>query len=265
MSLALRRVASAAALTALLAACGLTSARTATSIGGSSGNTALASAAVTTMPAPAYAYYYLWWSSQHWHDKLGSAYPYEQRPLPLPAALPAAECPPSSLFAGNHLTDVPEALFSQDDPPVIERDVRAAAGAGLSGFLANWRGTGLAGQVTTDSRLNRRLASLVSAVHKVQAEGIAFHLRISLQASSTLLSGSAIANDVYYLVRTYGNDAAFDRIGNRLVVVWTGSRKYGVDVISGISARFRNAVFLVGDESWKTWSSARAAALDGDT
>jgi hypothetical protein len=265
MPRAVRRLATAAALAAVLAACGLTPARPATSVGGSSGSTSAPSTAPTTTSAPAYAYYYLWWSSQHWHDKLGPAYPYGQRPLPLPATRPATECPPSSLFAGNQLTDVPEALFSQDDPAVAERDVRSAAGAGLSGFLANWRGTGLVGQVTTDSSLSRRLASLVSAVHKVQAEGVNFHLQINLQASSTLLTPSAIANDLDYLVRTYSNDAAFDRIGNRLVVVWTGSRKYGDDVLSGISARFRSAMFLVGDESWKTWTSARAASLDGDT
>ena len=28
-----------------------------------------------------YAYYYLWWSAQHWQDKLGSNYPYTASPL----------------------------------------------------------------------------------------------------------------------------------------------------------------------------------------
>ena len=32
-----------------------------------------------------FAYYYLWWSTNHWHDKLGSSYPYTASPLPLPA------------------------------------------------------------------------------------------------------------------------------------------------------------------------------------
>jgi len=41
---------------------------------------------------PVYAYYYLWWSTQHWKDKLGSAYPYSTSPLPLPATTDADGC-----------------------------------------------------------------------------------------------------------------------------------------------------------------------------
>ena len=169
------------------------------------------------------------------------------------------------MFVGNHLTDSPAALFSQDDASTIERDVRAAAGAGLSGFLANWHGTGLPGQTTADIGYSRRLASLVAVVHRVQSEGTPFHVRISLQASAKLLTTSAIANDLDYLARTYATDSAFDRIRGRPVVVWTGSRKYPVDVLRTISARFRGAFFFVGDETWATWSGDRAAALDGAT
>ena len=31
---------------------------------------------------PVYAYYYLWWSTKHWQDKLGPNYPYSASPLP---------------------------------------------------------------------------------------------------------------------------------------------------------------------------------------
>jgi hypothetical protein len=36
-----------------------------------------------------YAYYYLWWDTQHWQTMLGANYPYGQSPLPLPAVLDA--------------------------------------------------------------------------------------------------------------------------------------------------------------------------------
>jgi len=39
-----------------------------------------------------YAYYYLWWSAQHWKDKLGPNYPYTASPLPLPATTDADGC-----------------------------------------------------------------------------------------------------------------------------------------------------------------------------
>ncbi len=52
--------------------------------------------ATSTLPAttgkPVYAYYYLWWSTQHWKDKLGSNYPYTASPLPLPATTDADGC-----------------------------------------------------------------------------------------------------------------------------------------------------------------------------
>jgi hypothetical protein len=55
---------------------------------------------------PRRAYYYLWWSREHWHDKLGHNFPYGRSPLPLPATLNAAGCHAHSRYAGNSLTDV---------------------------------------------------------------------------------------------------------------------------------------------------------------
>ena len=65
---------------------------------------------------PVYAYYYMWWSTQHWKDKLGSNYPYSTSPLPLPARTDADGCNAVSNYSGNQLLDVPTALVSQDDP-----------------------------------------------------------------------------------------------------------------------------------------------------
>lgn len=224
-----------------------------------------AGATASTATAPAYAYYYLWWSSRHWRDKLGPSYPYSASPLPLPATLGSSGCPPTSQYPGNQLTDVPAALVSQDDPAVIERDVRLAADAGLAGFLVNWNGTGLPGQTTQDSSYSRRLASMVAAVHHVQAEGTPFHLWMSLKASATIMTTEAIRNDLDYLARTYAADAAFDRShGGRILLVWNGSRKYPVDTIRVVSARFRGVFFLVGDETAKSWPDGRATSLDGD-
>jgi hypothetical protein len=222
-------------------------------------------ASTTGTAAPAYAYYYLWWSTKHWYDKLGGAFPYAATPLPLPAALAPSGCPPASLYSGNKLTDVPAALFTQDDAAVVERDVRLAASSGLAGFLVNWNGSGLPGQTTRDSTNSRRLALVVDAVHRVQAEGIPFHLWVSLKASAKIMTTAAIANDLAYLARTYGSDPAFDRShGGRILLLWNGSRKYSVDTIRSVSAWFRGGFFFVGDETAKTWPDGRAASLDGD-
>lgn len=224
------------------------------------------STASTTVPvAPAYAYYYLWWSTKHWHDKLGSAFPYGAKPLPLPATLAPSGCPPRSRYPGNQLTDVPAALFTQDDAAVIERDVRLAASSGLSGFLVNWKGTGQPGQTTQDSTYSRRLATMATAVRRVQADGIQFHLWLSLKASATVMTTAAIKNDLDYLQRTFASDPAFDRShGGRIVLVWNGSRKYSLNTVRPVSARFRSQFFLMGDETAKSWPDGRAALLDGN-
>jgi hypothetical protein len=221
--------------------------------------------ASTTVRAPAYAYYYLWWSTQHWHNKLGSAFPYGAKPLPLPATLAPSGCPPRSLYPGNQLTDVPAALFTQDDAAVIERDVRLAASSGLSGFLVNWKGTGQPGQTTQHSTYSRRLAAMAAAVRRVQADGIPFHLWLSLKASATVMTPAAITNDLDYLQRTFARDPAFDRShGGRIVLVWNGSRKYSLTTVRNVSARFRSKFFLMGDETAKSWPDGRAASLDGN-
>src|SRR6187455_2770477 len=87
---------------------------------------------------PVYAYYYLWWSTQHWKDKLGTNYPYTASPLPLPATTDADGCNAVSRYTGNQLLDVPAALVSQDDPGAIESDIRTAKGAGITCFWLNW-------------------------------------------------------------------------------------------------------------------------------
>jgi hypothetical protein len=213
------------------------------------------------------AYYYLWWSSKHWHDKLGSSYPYTQSPLPLPATLDSIGCNPVSLYVGNQLSDVPETLWSQDDPGVIENDVRTAAKAGLAGFIVNWAGTGTVDQTTTSVGYSRRLDAVFAAVHKVNAEGIPFKIWISYKvAASPLPSVGYIANDLAYLVRQYGNDPAYDHsYSSRPILLWTGSRKYSASAVKTISDLFRSAFFIVGDESLATWTDGRSASLDGDS
>ncbi|MDT4944727.1 MAG: hypothetical protein QOH14_1460 [Pseudonocardiales bacterium] len=217
----------------------------------------------TTAKPRIFAYYYLWWSLDHWKNSLGSQYPTTASPLPLPATLDASGCSPKSLYSGNVLTDVPSRLYSQDDPGFIEADVRQAAAAGLSGFMVNWAGSGTANQTVTSTPYSRRLQAMVDAVHKVNAEGIPFKLWLSYKASATVLSQSAIANDLTYFTQKYGNDPAFDRQqDSRPTVIWQGSRKYAVSTLAAISNAFRGRLRVLGDET--SWSAARAPYLDGD-
>ena len=239
-----------AALTVLAAVCVAPTAVTSTS------------AAAGTRPK-IMATYYLWWSLDHWKSMLGSNYPTNASPLPLPATLDASGCHPVSRYAGNHLTDVPAHLYSQDTPGQIESDVREAAGAGLAGFIVNWAGTGTAGQTASSSPYSRRLQILVNAVHKLNAAGTPFTLWLSYKASAAHLSQSAISNDLGYFVRTYGNDSAFDHShGGHPTVIWQGSRKYPTSTLAAIHSAYGSRLRILGDET--TWSASRAPYLAGD-
>jgi hypothetical protein len=210
-----------------------------------------------------FAYYYLWWSLNHWKSALGSQYPVAASTLPLPAQLDANGCHPKSLYRGNTLTDVPLKLYSQDSPGVIEGDVRQAAASGLSGFIVNWAGSGTGGQSLASTPYNGRLQLLVNAVHKVNAEGIAFKLWLSYKASATVLPLGHIDQDLNYILARYGHDSAFDRAqSSKLTIIWQGSRKYSASALQAISAKYRSSVRIIGDES--SWSTSRAPYLDGD-
>ncbi|MBF6557717.1 MAG: hypothetical protein IVW52_16465 [Acidimicrobiales bacterium] len=213
-----------------------------------------------------YAYYYLWWSTNHWQTLLGPNYPYGQSPLPVPASLDSSGCNPTSLYSGNVETDVPATLFTQDDPSQIAYDVQSAIAAGLSGFAVDWYGTGSATQAPGSDAENQRLDLLVQAVDQAQAQGHNFHLWLSYEASSTSLTQTAITGDLSYLTSQYGSDPAFDR-GNdgKPTFIWVGSYKYPTSVVAAISGQFRSAWYFVGGYQWNQWNPTVAQHFDADS
>jgi hypothetical protein len=212
-----------------------------------------------------YAFYYLWWDTAHWHARLGPSYPYTSAPAPLPATLSGDGCAVTTNYPGNQLTDVPSSLWTQDDPKQIQADVAMAALSGLAGFAVSWAGTGLPNQTTSSSAFNKRLATLVDAVHRINQAGTPFSLWIAYISSARIRTQTAIDNDLSYFQKTYGTDTAFDHSnGGRPTLVMMGSRKYPQSVLDTVSARWRPHYYLVADENWDTWNSAKAADFDAD-
>jgi len=220
----------------------------------------------TSSPQGMYAYYYLWWDTHHWQSSLGSNYPFGQSPLPLPASLDSSGCNPNTPYGGNVETDVPAALFTQDDPSQMAYDVQSAIDAGLSGFAVDWFGTGSASQTPTSNAEDQRLDLLVRAVDQAQAAGHNFHLWLSYQASSTSLTQTSITGDLSYLTSQYGSDPAFDRTnGGKPTFIWVGSYKYSTAVVAAISQQFRSALYFVGGYQWNQWNTTDAQYFDADS
>ncbi len=220
----------------------------------------------SSSPEGMYAYYYLWWDTQHWQTNLGPNYPYGQSPLPLPATLDASGCNPTSVYPGNIETDAPTTLFTQDDPSQITYDVQSAIAAGLSGFAVDWYGTGSATQTPSSNNEDQRLDLLVQAVDQAQAEGHDFHLWLSYEASSTSLTQAAIAGDLSYLTSQYASNPAFDRSnGGKPTFIWVGSYKYSLSVVAAISNQFRSSWYFVGGYQWDQWNTTVAPYFDADS
>lgn len=209
---------------------------------------------------PVYAYYYLWWSTKHWQDKLGPNYPYSASPAPLPARTDADGCNAVSNYAGNQLLDVPTRLVSQDEPGAIEADIRTAKGAGITGFWLNWNGDGTTTQTVTSVSYTRRLAEAFAASNRVGG----FRNWVSYKSAS-LQPASQIINDLNFLYNNFKNETAWERIDNKPVVTLTGSRKYSDADVLRISNAVRDRIFLVGDETRATLTPTRIAMFDALT
>jgi hypothetical protein len=210
---------------------------------------------------PVYAYYYLWWSTQHWHDKLGPNYPYTVSPPPLPATADADGCNAVSKYVGNHLLDVGvNQLFNQDEPGIIQWDIQTAKNAGITGFWLNWVGDGTTTQTRTTVTYTRRLAEAFAASVRVGG----FRNWVSYKVAS-MQSTDYIINDLNFLYNTFQNEPAWERINGKPVVTFTGSRKYSDADVLKVSNAVRGRMFLVGDETRTTLTSARLAMFDAIT
>jgi hypothetical protein len=209
---------------------------------------------------PVYAYYYLWWSANHWKNKLGSNYPYSASPLPLPAKTDTNGCNAVTNYAGNQLLDVPTKLISQDDPGAIEADIRAAKSAGITGFWLNWSGDGTSTQSRTSVTYTPRLAEAFAASNRVGG----FRNWVSYKAAS-MPSAAYIINDLNFLYNSFKNETAWERIDGKPVVTFTGSRKYSDADILKISNAVRDRMFLVGDETRAKLTPTRIAMFDAIT
>jgi hypothetical protein len=214
---------------------------------------------------PVFAIYYLWWDRAHWQARLGPSYPYGQSPNPLPATLDAGGCSAVSLYPGNKLVDVSQGLaYDLGQRAVIERDVRLAAAAGISGFSVNWGGNGAPSQTPTSTSYHQRLQWVFDAVHKLNAEGIPFKLQLNYKSAGHPPATSVI-NDLNYFIERYGADPALDhRYSRKPEMVFTGSWGYTDAEKNSISQAVRGRIFLIGDEK-KSWDANSAANFDGNS
>ena len=225
--------------------------------------TASAPPAGAVVPAPppgqaVYLHYYLWWTQQHWKDKLGPAYPYSASPPPMPGATDTTGCNPKASFDGSQLTDLPvEGLYDQNQSATYARHVDLAWRAGVRGFLVSWQGTGSATQQPDSSGYDSRLDLLVEAVDAYNAaHHTAFGLGLAFASYGDYNRPAAdVTGDLTYFLRRYGRDPAFGNpYSSQPMVMWLDSRKYALATVAAVSSAVRPGLYLLGDETYQSWS-----------
>lgn len=204
-----------------------------------------------------YVHYYMWWTTQHWRDKLGPAYPFGSASLPIPGSLDSAGCNPKGFFRGTQIVDLPtEGLYDQSQAATFEHHVDLANQAGLKGFLVSWQGTGTANQGSESSGYNSRLDLLVTTVDAYNAaHGTTFGLGLAFAAFGNYSRPARqITADLTYFYKRYGSDPAFrNDYNSEPIVMWLDSRKYSRSTIEAVSRAVEPHVYLIGDETAKSW------------
>jgi hypothetical protein len=209
---------------------------------------------------PVYIHYYLWWTPQHWSDKLGSSYPVNANPLPVPGTLGADGCSASVNYSGATITDIPsDGLYDQNDPATFDRHIAAAASAGVRGFTVSWQGTGSPAQ-DASSGYNKRLDLLVSRVNAYNAtHAVHFNLALGLSAFGNYSRpSSAVLADLGYFTARYGSNPAFaNQFSPKPLAMVLASRKYTGSQVADIGNGFGSKLFLISDDTNKTWATQR--------
>jgi hypothetical protein len=233
-------------------------------------------ATATTAPPPptplagpsnaVFMHYYLWWTPRHWHEKLGTRYPYTAKPLPAPGRFDASGCNPTVKYPGATVVDIPtEGLYDQGQGATFDLHIAQAAAVGISGFVVSWQGIGVANQGPGSSGYNARLDLLVSRVNRYNAaHGASFRLVLGMEAFGNYgRPASQVVADLEYFRSRYSANPAFSTRFSRLpMVMLLASRRYPLSTVQAISTAERGRLFLLGDETYRSWSRD-APYLDG--
>ena len=102
-----------------------------------------------------------------------------------------------------HMSDLPTTLYNSSDDATIDRQVKEAAGAGITGFISSWWGPGDVTD-TNFSKLLKHSATLESTTGTHFASTIYFESDApALQGTTNMVAG------LNYVIAHYGNDPHF--------------------------------------------------------
>ena len=120
-------------------------------------------------------------------------------------------------FDRSQMWDVPVSPYESDSRATIERQVKAARDAGITGFISSWMGIG--------NRTDKNFATLLDV-----SKGTGFASAIYLETGAPGLgSEQEIVAALRYVEATYGSNPGFARVGGKpAIFFWNASAAGGL-------------------------------------
>jgi hypothetical protein len=120
-----------------------------------------------------------------------------------------------STFTASQMSDLPTKPYESGDPATIDRQLREASSAGITGFISSWWGPG----DPTDKNFALLLAR---AAALKRATGRLFTSTIYLETDSPRLGAvAALEQALRYVVKTYGQSPYFFHWqGKPVIFIW---------------------------------------------
>jgi Glycosyl hydrolase family 99 len=120
-----------------------------------------------------------------------------------------------STWCDCHMSDLPTTRYDSSDTATIDRQIRQASSAGITGFINSWWGPGDA----TDTNF----AHLLAQSDALRATtGHRFTSTIYLESDAPALAApGALARAIRYVLATYGQNSSFFRWhGKPVIFIW---------------------------------------------
>jgi hypothetical protein len=142
--------------------------------------------------------------------------------------------------------------YSSDDINVMRKHIQEAKAAGIDGFIVSWKSTDV---------LNRRLQQLADVAQQED-----FKLAIIYQGldfNKNPLPASQVATDFDYFIQHFAPLPAF-QIFSKPLVIWSGTWKFSVQDIEGVTASRRKDLLILASEKDVAGYTRLQNFVDGD-
>jgi glycoprotein endo-alpha-1,2-mannosidase len=166
------------------------------------------------------------------------------------------EVAPDQQHAVN-ITHTPlDGLYDSHDPVEVEREVQEAREAGVTGFIASWWGQ--------HSFEDASIPPLLAAAQRSGLKVTAYLEKLTGDDDATRANHAV--DDLLYLVRTYGENLAWLRVGNRPVVFIYGRASKALsppawaEVLARVRSKAEHGIVVIGPFYN---DKARIATFDG--